>query len=130
MNNNTNHVNLTRAYVALAASLIFGIAGQLLMKHAAVGSVSPDAIGINLAKTAFALFVYGLGVLCWIVALRGVRLSIAYPLSSLNYVGIFIGSYYLFGEAITPQRLVGVMLIFLGVLLIVLRARPNTSVIH
>ena len=119
-NNSVNY-----SYIALAASLILGIAGQLLMKDAATSSVASAAIQLNVAKTLLALFIYGLGVLCWIFALRGVRLSIAYPVSSLNYVGIFLGSYYLFGEEINAQRLIGVGLIFLGVLLVVLRSKSN-----
>ena len=114
------------AFLALAASLILGIAGQLLMKDAATSSVASSAIShLNIGKTLLALFIYGLGVLFWIVALRSVRLSIAYPVSSLNYVGIFLGSYYLFGEEINAQRLIGVGLIFLGVLLVVLHGKPN-----
>ena len=119
-NNSVNY-----SYIALAASLILGIAGQLLMKDAATSSVASAAIQLNVAKTLLALFIYGLGVLCWIFALRGVLLSIAYPVSSLNYVGIFLGSYYLFGEEINAQRLIGVGLIFLGVLLVVLRSKSN-----
>ena len=123
-NNSVNY-----SYIALTASLILGIAGQLLMKDAATSSAASSAIShLNIGKTLLALFIYGLGVVCWIFALRGVRLSIAYPVSSLNYVGIFLGSYYLFGEEINAQRLIGVGLIFLGVLLVVLRSKSNAII--
>lgn len=112
----------TLAYVALSLSLAFGISGQLLMKAAALEAGGSGFDGEALLKSLLALFVYGLGVLNWIFALRAVKLSVAYPLSSLNYVGIFLGSFYLFGEQITAPRLFGVALIFVGVLLVVLRA--------
>ena len=110
------------AYLHLAASIGLGVAGQLLMKSAALNSAqSPQ--GLVSPATLLALGVYGLGVVNWIMALRSVNLGVAYSVSSLNYVGIFLGSYFLFDEAITAQRLIGVGLIFFGVLLIVFRAR-------
>ena len=92
------------------------------MKSAALHSAqSPH--GLISLGTLLALGVYGLGVINWIAALRSVNLGVAYSLSSLNYVGIFLGSYFLFDESITAARLIGVGLIFFGVLLIVLGAR-------
>lgn len=72
-----------------------------------------------LQKLSLAITVYCLGIVNWILALRSVKLSIAYPLTSLNYVGILFGSYYFFNEVITSTRIVGVITIFLGVLLVV-----------
>jgi drug/metabolite transporter (DMT)-like permease len=112
----------TLAYVALGLSLAFGISGQLLIKGAALETGQSGFHGEAALKSFLALLVYGLGVLNWIFALRAVRLSVAYPLSSLNYVGIFLGSYYFFDEEISAHRLLGVALIFVGVLLVVLRA--------
>ena len=109
-------------YVALYLSIGFGVAGQLLMKWAALGTVGSASAWTNLPNLIVALGVYSLGVLNWIFALRGVRLSVAYSLSSLNYVGILFGSYYWFGEQIGGMRIVGVLLIFTGVVLVVLRA--------
>jgi multidrug transporter EmrE-like cation transporter len=109
-------------YAALYASIGFGVAGQLLMKWAALGTVGSASAWTSLPNLIVALGVYSLGVLNWIFALRGVRLSVAYSLSSLNYVGILFGSYYWFGEQIGGMRIVGVLLIFTGVVLVVLRA--------
>ncbi len=105
------------SYSTLLASIGFGIVGQLLMKH----TMSSSTIGFHwsfIQQLILALTVYSLGIVNWIFALRFVKLSIAYPLTSLNYVGILFGSYYLFDEKITPIRIVGVVLIFLGVLLV------------
>lgn len=105
------------SYSTLFASIGFGIVGQLLMKH----TMSSSTLGFNwsfIQQLILALTVYSLGIVNWIFALRFVKLSIAYPLTSLNYVGILFGSYYLFDEKITPIRIAGVALIFLGVLLV------------
>ncbi len=122
-----NYSKSKSAYIALAASLWFGIAGQLLMKSAALDSVGYGPQYLISLSTLVALAVYGLGVVNWIVALRGVNLGVAYSISSLNYVGIFLGSYFFFGEMITLPKLIGVALIFFGVMLIVIRAEPSSE---
>lgn len=73
-----------------------------------------------LQQLMLAISVYSIGVVNWIVALRFVKLSIAYPLTSLNYVGILLGSYYFFDEKLPLIRVVGVLFVFIGVLLVVL----------
>ena len=109
-------------YFALSMSIAFGVAGQILMKWAALGTTAGVSVSVALAQLTLALGVYSFGVLNWIVALRGVKLSVAYSLSSLNYVGILLGSRYWFGEQISDMRIIGVSLIFLGVLCIVLKS--------
>ncbi len=115
------------SHLALLASIVLGIAGQLLMKGAALHSAGMDLFGLVSMQTVLALAVYGIGVLCWMLALRRVNLGVAYSVSSLNYVGIFLGSYFFFGEVVTLPRLVGVAFILAGVLLIVIRAQPASG---
>jgi len=54
----------------------------------------------------------------WIKVLSKVELSYAYPMVSLGYVLIMIFSYFFFKENITPIRIVGVVLIMIGVVLV------------
>ena len=108
------------SYAALFVSIGFGIVGQLLLKHT-MSSPGQGLFTWSFFQQLFmALTIYSLGIVNWIFALRSVKLSIAYPLTSLNYVGILLGSYYFFNEKITLIRVVGVLLIFLGVLLVAL----------
>jgi multidrug transporter EmrE-like cation transporter len=107
------------AYTTLSLSILFGIAGQLLMKQ----TMSIASVEFSLSfmwQLALALTTYTIGVANWILALRVVKLSVAYPLTSLNYVGILFGSYYFFNETITMTRIIGVLLIFTGVLFVAL----------
>lgn len=108
------------SYLTLFLSIVFGIVGQLLMKHTMSNKTEGLFTWIFIQQLVLALSVYSLGIVNWIFALRTVKLSIAYPLTSLNYVGILLGSYYFFDEKITLIRVVGVVLIFLGVLLVAL----------
>ncbi len=114
----TNSNSKVISYLALAISIVFGIAGQLLMKSTMSGRFDGSFTQPFLLQLVLAISVYSFGVINWIVALRSVKLSIAYPLTSLNYIGILLGSHYFFNETITFSRIVGVLLIFIGVLLV------------
>src|SRR5215510_4118355 len=107
-----------RPLIALCLSILFGTAGQLLMKWAALRTVGVTPHWSLLPPLAFALLVYSLGIVNWIFAVRHLPLSIAYPVSSVNYVGILAGSHYFFGEPVSIERAAGVALIFIGVLLV------------
>ncbi|MBE8969738.1 EamA family transporter [Nostocales cyanobacterium LEGE 12452] len=107
-------------YIILFVSILLSICGQLLMKNAMLYTSEGVFTWDFIQKLTLAITVYCLGIVNWILALRSVKLSIAYPLTSLNYVGILFGSYYFFNEVITLTRVVGVVTIFLGVLLVVI----------
>ncbi|MBR8835671.1 MAG: EamA family transporter [Stigonema ocellatum SAG 48.90 = DSM 106950] len=115
------------SYTALLASIGFGITAQLLMKHT-MSSTGKGFTMSSIIELLIALTIYSLGIVNWIFALRVVKLSIAYPLTSLNYVGILLGSYYIFNEKITPLRVLGVVLIFIGVLFVALPIKSGKHI--
>jgi multidrug transporter EmrE-like cation transporter len=115
-------------YAALCLSIFFGVTGQLLMKWAALGTTANASALAFVPQVTLALAVYALGVVNWMFALRVIKLSVAYSLSSLNYIGILFGARYWFDERIDMPRIVGVSLIFLGVVLVVARGHiPGTG---
>ena len=61
---------------------------------------------------------YVVSVVVWIMALSRVEVSIAYPMLSLGYIVNAFFAWYLFGEALTPTRLVGMAVIIVGVYLV------------
>jgi multidrug transporter EmrE-like cation transporter len=61
------------------------------------------------------LFFYGISVIIWILALSRVDVSIAYPMLSIGYIVNALLAWYLFGEALTVERLTGIGVIILGV---------------
>lgn len=109
------------ATIALLISIVFGVCGQLLLKHAA-GLPVHDLSALLLAL-GVGIAVYSLGVVSWMIALRRISLTVAYPLTSLNYVGILLGAQYWFGEQLSATRLTGVAMIFAGVMCVALGAR-------
>ncbi|MDF5709264.1 MAG: EamA family transporter [Nostoc sp. S4] len=114
------------SYIILLISILFSISGQLLMKHTMSNSSQERLFTWEfIQQLTLSVSVYCLGIVTWILALRNVKLSIAYPVTSLNYVGILFGSYYFFNEVITLSRILGVFTIFVGVLLVVIPQKSS-----
>lgn len=66
----------------------------------------------------YALFAYGLSVIVWLVGLSRVPVSQAYPLLSLGYVINMGLAWWLLGEVPNAQRVAGVGVIVVGVILV------------
>ncbi|MFN4275334.1 MAG: DMT family transporter [Ferrovibrio sp.] len=107
---------MTWFYVALAAGILLGVAGQILLKAGASGEtllqqfLSPQSI-IGLA-------LYFAAAVCYMLALRKIPVSIAFPSVSLSYVLVALLGFWLYGEALTPAKLGGIALVCAGVFLI------------
>ena len=116
------------AMAFLMAGVLLNAAAQLLLKAGTnvlgVLSLTRDTWPDTLLKMAtqgyFALGIacYGVSVFVWILGLSRVPVSIAYPLLSVGYVVNAIAAYYLFGEAVTLTRWLGIGFIVVGVTLV------------
>jgi drug/metabolite transporter (DMT)-like permease len=115
-----------RTLVLLVVSIALGAGGQLMFKAAARGLPAFAELGlVRLVLTMFATPMILAGFACffvssvlWILALRSVPLSVAYPMVALSYVIIFIGSHYLFAEPLGWRLWLGGLLIVCGIVLI------------
>jgi len=117
---------LTLFLVLLGVLLNAG--AQLLLKAGtnAIGQFEFSAanlapVGCKLATQPFILggiACYVVSVVIWILALSRVEVSIAYPMLSIGYVINALAAYLLFGEAVGPQRLVGIGVIIVGVFIV------------
>ncbi|HEV2221055.1 MAG TPA: 4-amino-4-deoxy-L-arabinose transferase [Casimicrobiaceae bacterium] len=58
---------------------------------------------------------YVVSLVVWILGLSRVPVSLAYPMLSLGYVVNAIAAHYLFGEAVSVQRWLGIGFIIVGV---------------
>ena len=115
------------AYITLLASIAFSITGQLLMKWTMLNSLEALFTQSFWQQLILAVGFYSLGVVNWVIALRFIKLSVAYPVASLDYIGILLGSHYFFNDEIPPIRLVGVFFVFVGVLLVALPQKKHRS---
>jgi len=61
---------------------------------------------------------YGISLVVWIIGLSRTDVTIAYPMLSLGYVVSAAGAWMFLGEAISPQRLVAIGVIVIGVVLL------------
>jgi multidrug transporter EmrE-like cation transporter len=110
-------------YVWLIVSVLLGAAGQVMMKWG-VGSWKPAGDGLawsNLMTSwpiAAGLASYGLSSMFWLLTLRKLPLSTAYPMVSLGYILVMVLGFYLFQESLSMQKWFGAAFISLGVLLI------------
>jgi len=67
------------------------------------------------------LAAYGVGAISYILLLTRVKLSVAAPSASLIYLASVLVGHFVFGEALPPDRLLGLGLIVLGVVLVTTR---------
>lgn len=61
---------------------------------------------------------YVVSLVVWIMGLSRVEVSVAYPMLSVGYVINALAAWYLFGESLTAQKLVGIGFIIAGVFLV------------
>ncbi len=111
----------------LAASTLT-VVGEVLLKLGvnavgeAVGAFSLDPAVLWATFTDWRVIMgFGLvfgGALFWLGVIARVNLSFAYPLLALNYVLIMIPSRLLLNETITPHKLVGAVIVVIGVIVI------------
>jgi multidrug transporter EmrE-like cation transporter len=61
---------------------------------------------------------FGLSAVMWLFVLSRIPLSSAYPFIALGILVTVLGGKFIFGEAVTPQKALGVGLIMGGILLV------------
>ncbi|MDQ0215256.1 multidrug transporter EmrE-like cation transporter [Oikeobacillus pervagus] len=103
-------------------SVFLSSMGQIVLKYGAVKTVdqpkSMEIMNFLSPINITGLFLYGLSALVWMVVLRKVELSYAYPMVSVGYVLVFVFSYYLFGESLSMNRIIGMVFIMIGIIFI------------
>nr|ABH03000.1 SpaO [Spirochaeta aurantia] len=61
---------------------------------------------------------YGLSIALWLAVLSRVEVSKAYPFLSVGYIVTLFLGYFLFSESLTWEKVLGVAVILVGILLI------------
>ena len=78
-------------------------------------------IGLRLASSPYILLglgCYVVSVVVWILGLSRVPVSVAYPMLSVGYIVNAIAAWMLFGESLTAQKMIGIGMIVIGVVLV------------
>lgn len=110
-------------HIVILAVIALLAAGQLLFRKAAIAAPPLSSVSGLLALLSnpvfiLALGIYGAATLLWVGVLQQVPLSRAYSFMALSFVIVPVASMLLFGEAITPRLIIGIVLVFAGLLLI------------
>jgi multidrug transporter EmrE-like cation transporter len=112
----------------LLAGVVLNATAQLLLKAGAnrIGEFAytlENVVPIGARLVSSPPILAGLGcyvvsVVVWILALTRVPVSIAYPMLSIGYVLNAVAAWWLFGESLAAQKLVGIGFIVVGVYLV------------
>ena len=113
-------------YLPVVLTLLFVTYGQLIIKSE-INKVGPIPTGdVNeMVKYFFhaisnigiisGLFAAVCGAFSWMAAMSKFELSSIYPILSLNFVIVPLLSVYIFNESLSVYKIVGMLLIILGV---------------
>lgn len=120
--------SLNPAILFVLGAVLLNTVGQIVMKAGATSLASINFSLSNLSQVFLtilksplmmgALALYGLSAVVWIMALSKMDLSQAYPMTSIGYILTALIGVMAFGEVITLNRLVGLGLILIGVLVL------------
>lgn len=113
-------------YIYIFGTVLFTVYGQLIIKWRI--SLSGSLPELFIPKILFLLrllidpyilsgFISGfLASLCWMAAMTKFSLNHAYPFMGLNFVLILLFSGLLFNETITSLKVVGIILVVIGII--------------
>ena len=116
------------SFSLVLTGVLLNAAAQLLLKAGtnavgrfefSLGNLVP--VGMKLAfepHIAGGVACYVVSLVVWIMGLSRVEVSIAYPMLSIGYVLNAVAAWYLFGESLTAQKLIGIAFIVTGVFLV------------
>lgn len=104
-------------YLSLIAAILFGIVGQIALKSGALGSSSLVAQFVN-PLTIIGFVIYVAAAFCYIVALKKIPVSVAFPSVAASYAVVAVIAHLLWNEPFGWQQLGGLLLIGGGILLI------------
>ena len=114
-------------FVLLLIAICLSVSGELLLKAGMNRVGQFDLSPIVILRTfsewrivlGFAL-IFG-GSLFWLGVISRVDFSFAYPLLALSYVVSLIPARLLLGEDVTPNRVIGAIIIVIGVIVVTRR---------
>jgi small multidrug resistance pump len=104
-------------YTSLMAAILIGIGGQIALKSGANGSATVIAQFLN-PLTIVGLALYVAAAICYVVALKKIPVSIAFPSVAASYAVVAVLAHLLWNEPLGWPQMAGIVLIGSGVLLI------------
>jgi multidrug transporter EmrE-like cation transporter len=110
---------MTPSYLALMFSILAGVGGQLFLKASADRSTGSSIIAqLFMPLSIMGLALYFVAALAYMYALRKIPVSIAFPTGALSYPLVAVLAFWIAGEPLAMNKLIGIGLVIAGVALI------------
>lgn len=103
-------------HLALAIGVLIGIAGQMLLKGGAETAGFVEQLFHP--KTILGLGCYGISAMLYMIALRKIPVSVAFPSVAMSYAMVAVLGFWLYGESLGPTKIIAIAMICGGVLLL------------
>ena len=106
-------------WLAVLVLVAFAVTGNLLLKTGAtrIDSGNLVASAANLPLVA-GLGAFAMAAACYVLILRFVPLNVAQAFMALQFAATVTAAWLLLGESVSAMRLAGLVIIFLGVLIV------------
>ncbi len=112
-------------YIYIFGCIFFTVYGQLILKWRINQSLSlPEPFfekSIHLIKLIFldpfvfsGFFSAFIASLFWMAVMTKFNISFAYPFMSLSFIFVMFGAYYFFSEPLSFYKIIGTILVILG----------------
>jgi len=118
----------TVGFALVGSAVLLGTAGQILLKsgtnaigHFAFTLANLLPVGMRVASEPRILGgvgCYAVSMVLWIMALSRTEVSVAYPMLSIGFALNALLAWWLLGEAVSLQRIAGILVIIAGVWLV------------
>ena len=121
---------MARSLILIALTTILAVTAQLLLKAGMtqVGHISGEQLAnpvrlvvmiVTNPRIALAMPMYVAGFFLWTIVLSRVQLSFAHPLMASTYAIVPLASWLLLGETLSAQKVLGIVVICVGVFIVV-----------
>ncbi len=104
-------------YAALLAGIVLGVAGQIALKVGADGTRT-IALQFLHPATIVGFVIYVVAAVLYMIAIKKIPLSLAYPSVSLGYVIVGIIAHLMWNEPFGLAQMAGILLIGGGIVLL------------
>lgn len=121
----------TKVLSIIVFAEIWGVVGQILYKKGATQIGTPklrdfsSCVSFTKKTLTNPSIMTGLvfitaGLLIWLAALAQAELSLVFPITSIQYIVTMVAAHYLLGEKINKLKLIGTVLVMIGITLVAL----------
>lgn len=110
----------TYFYFQIAATLIFAAIGQIFFKYTSMLlNRGYEVLSVSVIGSVFLAFLsLGIASIIWIMLLRNIELSRAYPFQSFSFILVPLLGYIIFNEQLSLPHFIGTIFILFGIIII------------